>query len=196
MMKKILSAAVVASVVMVGALPAFATSPDSEDPITYYDTEEHLLLFEVDGICTLTEGMDVKLGFDESGEPMFEVTPVDSLFEPVELVEPVEPSPTEGCMAISVEGPNGQVNHGTVVSSIVKALKEMDLDGPLGQALKAYAKSGLGKGEMQVKASEDDEGASTAEDSATLTGDASDHPGKPDKGNQSNKSSNGRGHNK
>lgn len=97
-------------------------------------------------------------------------------------------------MAISVEGPNGQVNHGTVVSSIVKALKEMDLDVPLGQALKAYAQSGLGKGDMQVKANDDD--VSTTEESATVTGDASDHPGKPDKGNQSNKSNNGRGHNK
>ncbi|MBK5266123.1 MAG: hypothetical protein JJE47_01680 [Acidimicrobiia bacterium] len=191
MMKKILSAAVVASVVMVGALPAFADIPNTEDgPSTVYDDVNHLLLFEVDGVCTLTEDMDVTLTFDENEDPTFAVDLVDETSE-IDLEEL-----TGGCMAISVEGPNGQVNHGTVVSSIVKALKEMDLDGPLGQALKAYAKSGLGKGDMQIKANEDDEAVLTTDESATLTGDASDRPGKPDKGNRSNKSNNGRGHNK
>lgn len=190
MMKKILSAVVVASVVMVGALPAFADAPNSEDgPPTVYDDTNHLLLFEVDGVCTLTEQMDVTLSFDESDEPTFDITPVDES-------STLDPTLTEGCMAISVEGPNGQVNHGTVVSSIVKALKEMDLDGPLGQALKAYAKSGLGKGDMQVKANDDDETVLTTEESTTLTGDASDLPGKPAKADHSNKSNNGKGHNK
>ena len=157
MLKKVLSVAVAMSIVMVGALPAFAGSHDSEDdPIVQYDDIQHVMVFSVDGICTLTKDMDVTFTVDESGDITFDVDPA--------TVE--EGTSTEGCVAISVEGPNGQVNHGTVVSSLVKALKEMDLDVPLGQALKSYAKSDLGKGGMQVKVSDID-------DLSTLTDDGS-----------------------
>ncbi len=53
----------------------------------------------------------------------------------------------EGCLEIDVTGPNGQINHGSVVSNTVHALKEIrdELDGPLGHYIREIAKSDLGK---------------------------------------------------
>lgn len=196
MMKKILSAAVVASVVMVGALPAFA----EEDPVPVYDEDEHILMFAVEGECMIDADMDIVYTFEDDGSITFEVVvvadessveaPPSLVFDDSETVDPFA-----GCHPFSVEGPNGQVNHGTFVSNLMHALKELGIKGSDKKEYKA-ALAGFGKGDMQVKAHDDDEAGSTTDDSATLTGDASDHPGKPDKGNQSNKSSNGRGHNK
>ncbi|MBK5268354.1 MAG: hypothetical protein JJE47_13055, partial [Acidimicrobiia bacterium] len=138
------------------------------------------------GDCTLTDEMVIDYTEGLDGSLIFSVSVVDSTDVPPLL---------DGCVGISVEGPNGQVNHGTFVSSLMHALKELGIKGSDKKEYKA-ALAGFGKGEMQVKVNDDDEAALTTEDSATLTGDASDHPGKPDKGNRSNKSNNGQGHNK
>ena len=194
MMKKMLSAAVVASVLMVGALPAFA----EEDPVPVYDEDEHILMFAVEGECAIDADMDIVYTVAEDGSITFEVVVDESVVEaaPTLVVDDSEAvDPFAGCHPFSVEGPNGQVNHGTFVSNLMHALKEMGVKGSDKKAFKA-ALEDYGKGPMQVKANDDEEAVSTTEDSATLTSDASDHPGKPDKGNQSNKSSNGRGHNK
>ena len=165
MYKRVLGVAVVASLVMGGALPAFAEEvvDDAEvsaeaSNVNYFE-EDHILLYSVEGDCTLTEDMTIEFT-EEDGNIVFTVSaseePADASgfgFEaPAEEVAPIY-----GCIAISVEGPNGQVNHGTVVSNLVKALKALkamdDLEGPLGQALKA-AKADigdLGKDDTKVK---------------------------------------------
>jgi len=57
-----------------------------------------------------------------------------------------------GCSALSVEGPNGQVNHGTFVSALAHAIRSgFDDDTPFGHYLREFAKSDLGKGDDHVK---------------------------------------------
>ena len=53
-----------------------------------------------------------------------------------------------------VTGPNGQVNHGTVVSNFVQALKDSDYTGSRGCMIKIIAQTDYGKGDDQVKVSE------------------------------------------
>ena len=50
---------------------------------------------------------------------------------------------TDGCAvtATDVQGPNGQVNHGTVVSSFVKALREAGYEGGVGCYVQAIART-------------------------------------------------------
>ena len=163
MYKKVLGVAVAASLVMGGALPAFAEEvvDDAEvsaeaSNVNYFE-EDHILLYSVEGDCTLTEDMTIEFTEDEAGNIVFTVSasgePADDSGSGFEAPV-VEVAPIGKCVAILVEGPNGQVNHGTVVSNLVKALKAMDdLEGPLGQALKA-AKADigdLGKGDTKVK---------------------------------------------
>jgi len=66
-------------------------------------------------------------------------------------VTPVSTDTTSVCL--DVAGPNGQVNHGTFVSSFVHWLKSPEgmallgsYDGPRGQLVKQAAKDGFGKG--------------------------------------------------
>ncbi len=51
--------------------------------------------------------------------------------------------------AIDVTGPNGQVNHGTITSSFVAALREMGIKGA-GCLVRTIAGSDYGKGDQQV----------------------------------------------
>lgn len=203
MMKKFLTLAVAMSVVIGGALPAFAEG-HSEDEATEtsnfgYDAESHVLLFSVDGDCTLTDEMDVTFTVEEDGTVTFEAA--ESV--PVEGEDP--PVVEEGdelfadCQMIVAEGPNGQVNHGTIVSSLVHALKELrdsgELDVPLGQALRDVAKSDLGKGDQQVKVKDDDDESSEETTSLSFDEEGSTKV-KADKADRGNKSGNGKGRNK
>ncbi len=53
---------------------------------------------------------------------------------------------TEGCHVVSIAGPNGQVNHGSVVSAMAHYL------GPgKGKIMRHVAKSNFGKGDQMVK---------------------------------------------
>jgi hypothetical protein len=45
----------------------------------------------------------------------------------------------EGCMPIDVTGPNGQINHGTVVAAFVHSVKDLDYEGPRGQLVSQLA---------------------------------------------------------
>lgn len=62
----------------------------------------------------------------------------------------------EGCTfnVTDVTGPNGQVNHGTVVSNFVQALKDSGYTGSRGCMIRIIAHSDYGKGDQQVKVSE------------------------------------------
>ncbi len=104
-----------------------------------------------------------------------------------------------GCTIVDVRGPNGQVNHGQVVSSFVHALKALDrsmIDVPFGQLVRQIAGSDLGKSDKHADTVDDD-----AEDSVDVDGD-DDGNGPPphanndkdkDKKSKSNGSNNGNG---
>jgi len=46
----------------------------------------------------------------------------------------------DGCIAIDITGPNGQVNHGTFVSAFVHSVKQLEYDGPRGQLVSQMAR--------------------------------------------------------
>ena len=88
------------------------------------------------------------------------------------------------CYVVDVEGPNGQVNHGTVMSAFVHSLKEFKFDGPRGLAVREMAHSDLGKGAQQVKTGDDaglddDDG----DDDEAEIDDSDDKHGPPDHAN-------------
>jgi hypothetical protein len=97
-------------------------------------------------------------GLGESDElPPCDVPDADGaggmFLPPVELVEePVE------CVALNVEGPNGQVNHGSMVSSFVHWLKDGGAEMlneelqamPKGQLVKRFAHDDFGKGFFEL----------------------------------------------
>ncbi len=184
MLKKVLTAAVAMSVLGAGALPAFA---DDHEPVKVYDEEQHILMFAVDGDCMLDAEMDIAFTV-EDGAISFEVVPEEDEVVDEETTEPVvvdeddeATDPLGNCYPFSVEGPNGQVNHGTFVSNLMHALKEMGIKGSDKKEFKAALK-GYGKGDMQVKVKDvDDE--STLEE-----GDSSDTDTvKPAKAEKTNK---------
>lgn len=78
-------------------------------------------------------------------------------------VEPVEgevaelPQLPDGCYGVDIAGPNGQINHGTIMSAFVRSLKGADFDGPRGHAVRELAHSDLGKGDQQVKTGDVDD---------------------------------------
>lgn len=134
---------------------------------------------------------------DESGKPEVEVVEVTELTEGGESVtfgsesgdaDPVEYGSDEAAecflSAIDVTGPNGQVNHGTIVSSFVHALKASGMKG-IGCLVKTIAGSDYGKGDQQVQAGAEEEVVeppaeeTTASMELSSTGTACDH-GKPD----------------
>ena len=71
------------------------------------------------------------------------------------------------CIVVGVAGPNGQVNHGTIVSAFVHGVKELievsGYDGPRGQFVSEVARGDHGKGDHKVKASSDEDGESELE---------------------------------
>jgi len=66
------------------------------------------------------------------------------------------------CIVLDVAGPNGQVNHGTIVSVFVHGLKDLmefgEYEGPRGQFVRQVAHGDQGKGDDQVKPSDDEDG--------------------------------------
>ena len=92
----------------------------------------------------------------------------------------------------NVEGPQGQVNHGTVVSSFVHALKDAGVKA-IGCYLRIIAQSDYGKGDQQVnvpdveEGEEVDEGEEVIEEPETGSVDLTTHEttcGKPDHAGQ------------
>lgn len=117
---------------------------------------------------------NVDVSSDPAPEPVCG-TEVESLADPAE----------EGCYTVDVTRPNGQLNHGSVVSAFVHSLKalredalrsdsEFPYDGPKGQLVRDIARSDLGK---DVAASD---GGDDIEVEAVDTDDDADHHGPPD----------------
>jgi hypothetical protein len=145
-----------------------------------YDPDAMVLLFGIDEEdadepldCVLPDGVTAVVD-EDTGEITYEVEGGGEFVLP------------EGCTAVSVEGPNGQVNHGQIVSSTVHALKDgydKDMYGPFGQFVKDVAGDDeLGKGDQQVKPDKDDDGEALELEAADDGESKPDKPAKPDKG--------------
>ncbi len=105
--------------------------------VSYYESVVHVVIY----------------GFEAPGDDPLscEVPPPNVSLGPGGEVIADGPLP-EGCSALNVEGPNGQVNHGTFVSAFVHALKaSFEGDMPFGRYVRQFGKSDLGKGDDHVK---------------------------------------------
>jgi hypothetical protein len=162
-----------ASIGVVGALLtssiALAASSEPNSLLTEgYDADNHKLVWgvadhpEAEG-TTATLDCQIQGTFtytvDDAGQVVTLVGEdgLPAAYQPVdETADPVPYDPTgEECVltVTDVEGPNGQVNHGTIVSSFVHALKEAGIRG-VGCYVRFIAGSSYGKGEQQVQAGE------------------------------------------
>jgi hypothetical protein len=151
-------AAIVAASLSLG-LTALA-APAIDNYITQgYDSDETALVF---GVSAGQETGDPLLDCDFSGEVEYTLgEPEDgSSVTPVTITGSTpagdgEEFDVQNCLAyqISVEGPNGQVNHGTFQSSWVHALKDLGMQGK-GCLVSAFSKLGHGKGDESITVSE------------------------------------------
>jgi hypothetical protein len=72
---------------------------------------------------------------------------VDDEGEPIDCLSLYEDPDAElsvECVVVDVLGPNDQVNHGTIVSSFVHSIKDLEYDGPRGHLVREIARSGVG----------------------------------------------------
>lgn len=125
------------------------TEVDSADRalIHTYDPDAMQLLWQItmqDDECEVDEDATYTYEIDDEGNVIVSTEG-----------EGEEDKPLEDCdfNAADVTGPNEQVNHGTVVSSFVKALKEEGYTG-IGCYVKLIAQEDYGKGDQQVKVSD------------------------------------------
>ena len=126
--------------------PADADAEELFAPIAYeYVEDQHLLVYWlVSGEPTEDEMVDCTEGLVDLQEVAETAATLDGELAPeVEL--------PEGCHSIDVTGPNGQINHGTIMSAFVHSLKDIEFDGPRGHAVRELAHSDLGKGDQQVQ---------------------------------------------
>lgn len=142
-------------------------SPETEvDPadralIHTYDPDAMKLLWEIaiedaEDQCEVEEETTYTYEIDDEGNV---IVSTEGEGEEDESLEDCDFNATDAT------GPNGQVNHGTVVSSFVKALKEEGYTG-IGCYVKLIAQEDYGKGDQQVKVSdlEDEEEPETTEE--------------------------------
>jgi hypothetical protein len=135
--------AVAALAVAALAIPAMA-APSIDTVLTQgYDPESARLIFGVNDI-------DEECGFAD-GELGYSIEEDGSVAFSGEIADEPEADEEDKCSLTSVDvtGPNGQVNHGQVVSSFVHALKAMGLNGN-GCLIRIIAQSDYGQGDQQV----------------------------------------------
>ena len=170
MRRRTITLVVVGLVMALFVLPAaaqiaFETEPEPEEAVEeamyelefFYDEDAHVVHYGFVGDpesgeepldCSVPEGVVVEVD-EETGEITYVVGDGEDPF-----------LPEEGCEAVNIEGPNGQVNHGQFVSNMVHALKaeyDRDMYGPFGQWVKEFAHdTEIGKGDLKVKAGDDD----------------------------------------
>jgi hypothetical protein len=159
---------IAATAVLLLALPALAVPPPNTALTHGYDDENTTLVFGVsdyddenpaDGCAGVEGEYDYELGEDgeitsyESTDEGDDTT--DTTVGSEESAEGGDAEEGIECTLnpVDVTGPNGQVNHGTVVSSFVHAIKELDIQGR-GCLVRVIAQSGYGKGDQQIKVSD------------------------------------------
>jgi hypothetical protein len=120
------------------------TEVDSADRalIHTYDPDAMQLLWAI-----AIDGAEDQCEVDEEATYTYEIGDEDEV-----IVYDEDDAELEDCSfnATDVTGPNGQVNHGTVVSAFVKALKEQGITGGIGCYVKLIAQSDYGKDDQQV----------------------------------------------
>lgn len=136
-------------------VPQHPADADAEDdarltPLEFeYFEDDHLLVYWLAGDEEPVEGeepVDCTEGFGD------EAVGDDAVAEDVVAEDDEsEAELPEGCYVVDVTGPNGQVNHGTVMSAFVHSLKELEFEGPRGLVVREMAHSDLGKGDQQVR---------------------------------------------
>lgn len=136
------------------ALPLGAQETEDLDPadralVHAYSGEAMQLLWAA--VLGDAETAALECGIDEEGTYTYEVDEEGNV-----TITPdggTETTQTEGCQfhETDVRGPQGQVNHGTVVSNFVHALAEAGHEGGRGCYVKIIAGSDYGKGEDQVR---------------------------------------------
>jgi hypothetical protein len=146
---------------------ALAASGEPNSLLTEgYDADNYKLVWgvavhpEAEGATALfdcTVNGDFSYEFDDTGKVVtLTGDGGPAMYQPVDGTSPVAYGETgEECIltVTGVEGPNGQVNHGTIVSSFVHALKEAGIRG-VGCYIRTLAGSSYGKGEQQVQVGE------------------------------------------
>jgi len=148
-----------------------ASAPDAEPQLVYiYDSWFRLLLYGVftPDDPTLTDGFDCTLPDEATnttvGADTDATLAVGGEGATEEFGTTAEPQPAEGCSWLGVEGPTGQVNHGSVISNFVDTLR-IGFDGglPFGWYVRQIAGLDLGKGDDQANGpdGDDDDLAST-----------------------------------
>ena len=159
--RKRTTTAMIAAVFALSAVgAAVADEHESEPPeeptadvvTTIWNDETHILVVTIDDEDAEEGACDtVTTERDEDGDIVLAVGE--------EEVGEENPLP-EGCLIFDGEGPNGQVNHGTIVSAVAKNVSPHDLEGSKGELMRVIAK--LSKDEVtKVKATggaDDDEG--------------------------------------
>ncbi len=151
------------------ALPALAAPTDTSF-IRGYDDEIRVLVI---GIEALEDAERACADLEESEEST-EVTHSDdgetaTINSPDDEVEVADLCELD---VVDATGPNGQVNHGTIVSAFVKALKGMEL--PFkgkGCLVRHIAQTDWGKGDQQVKTGDVEESTDpeTSTEEATVS---------------------------
>lgn len=144
--RTILASATVAGLVAVPVAALAESHPADADFGYAYNAETQELGFwfgpsDAEVECVWTD--------PSADEPTTEATEEPTTEEPA--TEATEESEIE-CMLVDVVGPNGQVNHGTVVSSFVHTLKDLEeligYDGPRGRIISQIARTDFGKGDV------------------------------------------------
>lgn len=143
-MKRFFVAALVAALAVYGALPATAlvTEGDEAPELSFHFDEETGLLTFAYGV-----GVDCSEGAVSEGADQTEGLAAGA----------DEPPAIGECHTIDATGPNGQINHGSAVSAVVRALKAYDLDVPRGHIVREIAKSTVGKDKVDGSDSDDSE---------------------------------------
>jgi hypothetical protein len=172
------------------ALPLVASAEESEEDsapaddsqlVYHYDSNAHLLLY----------------GFFAPGTDPETCTPAAPVTEETTddggVVDAATDAESTGddspvCEELLFEGFGAKLNHGSFLSSFVRAFKAgFESDRPFGQYVREFAKSDLGKTEKTEKAEKG------SDDGEAVETDDEDGSGKPDKAPKTN---NGNGHGK
>jgi hypothetical protein len=101
---------------------------------------------------------------EEGDDPVLNCAEILSDFLDVEGDDPglfEEFMPEDGCVVLDVTGPNGEVNHGSVVSAFTHSIKDFEYDGPRGQLVSEIAKSHIGQ---DADGTVDDDGDDDSDD--------------------------------
>lgn len=125
---------------MVESTVVIDTQWDDENAVVIVSLGEEAGEDPCEGVTVVREDGELVVTVDtgEDGEPGAEGD------------EGEEPKAPDGCLIFDGTGPNGQVNKGTMISSVAKNLSPHDLDEPKGWLMRDLAKQKVAK-ENQVK---------------------------------------------